>query len=112
MQVPGPRYGGLIVQIIPPATPTGKGSSFSTALNAVPVPAALLLLTLIVKPIVAPVGTGVTSAVFVMLRLGGGGGSTVMLALDDGPACSLSAETEAVFTYVPALDWGGARVPL
>jgi len=48
---------------------SGRGS-VSCALNAVPVPAALLLLTVIVKLIGFPVATGEASAVFVMLRLG------------------------------------------
>ena len=65
------------------------------ALNAVPVPAALLLLTVIVKPIVVPVATGVASAVFVMLRLGSGGGFTTIVALDGGTVGSLSALTKA-----------------
>jgi hypothetical protein len=51
VHVPGPAYAGLIFQFNPPAMATGSGS-FNTASNAVPVPAALLLLTLIVKPMV------------------------------------------------------------
>ena len=79
-------------------------------MNAVPVPAALLLLTVIVKLIGFPVATGEASAVFVMLRLGGGGGSTVMVAVAEGPAGSLFAKTVAVFVYVAALEPGGASV--
>ena len=39
-------------------------------LVAIPVPAALLLPTVIVKPMVVPVGTGVASALLVTLRMG------------------------------------------
>jgi hypothetical protein len=66
VQLPGPAYAGLILQ----TNPRGSGST-SFTLNAVPVPAALLLLTVIVKPIVVPVGTGVASAVLITLRFGG-----------------------------------------
>src|SRR5215467_9799409 len=49
--------------------PAGRGS-FSITLAAVAVPETLLLLTVIVNPIVVPVGTGVASAVLVTLRFG------------------------------------------
>ena len=81
-------------------------------MNAVPVPAALLFLTVIVKPIGIPVATGVASAVLVTLRLGGGGGFTTMVAVDEGAFSSLSARRRAVFVYVPALEPGGAVVGL
>jgi hypothetical protein len=67
LHVPGPPYAGLMIQ--GNENPPGSSSS-NCALIAVPVPAALLLLTVIVKPIVVPVATGVASAVLVTLRLG------------------------------------------
>jgi hypothetical protein len=36
----------------------------------------------------------------------------MMLAVAEGPVNSLSATTVAVFTYVPALEFGGAWVPV
>jgi len=80
VHVPGPAKAGLIVQANPELVGSG---SCSCTLNAVPVPAALLLLTVIVKPIGFPVATGVPSAVLVTLRLGGGGGCTTMVAIFD-----------------------------
>jgi hypothetical protein len=84
----------LILQFTP--DPAGR-SSFILALNAVPVPAALLLLAVIVKPIVVPVGTGVASAVFTTLICGGGGGFTTILAVDLGKMPPLPGATAAVF---------------
>jgi hypothetical protein len=64
--VPGPPYAGLMLQ----DNEMPGSRSNSCALNAVPVPAALLLATVIVKPIVVPVATGDASAVLITLRLG------------------------------------------
>src|SRR5262245_12495909 len=66
-QVPGPEYVGLIVQLTP--EPLGSGSLSVTAV-AVPVPAAELLLTVMVKPIDWPASTGLLSAVLTMPRPG------------------------------------------
>jgi hypothetical protein len=75
----------------------------------------LLLLTVIVKPIVDPVATGVASAVFTTLRFGGGGGFTTIVAVEKGQETlhtRLLANTCAVFKYVPALEPGGGVVGL
>src|SRR5439155_12320716 len=64
--VPGPAYAGKMLQV----TPAGSGSSRVTFF-AVPVPAALLLLTVMVKPMSAPALTVPASATLVMPRFGG-----------------------------------------
>src|SRR5690348_2505417 len=97
--VPGPVYAGLMLQL--DRTASGKGSNSST-LNAVPVPVALLLRTIIVNPAVDPAGTGVASGVFVTLRFGGVT-TIVAVVLIVGP---LSRLTDAVFEYVPAKNVG------
>src|SRR5689334_11625569 len=61
-------------QLMP--SPPGSGS-LRTTLRAMPVPAALLFVTVTVKPTFVPAETGVASGVFVMDRFGHW---TVMLA--------------------------------
>jgi len=88
--VPGPLYAGLIDQLTP--VPPGNGSPTDTP-AAVAVPAALLLLTVTVKPIDEPVLTVAASAVLVIESAGGVGG-TMKLAI----ACPQFA-LASVFAY-------------
>ena len=66
-QLPGPEYAGLMLHEM--LVPVGSASE-SVTLVAVPVPAAELLLTVIVKPMLLPALTVAASAVFVIERLG------------------------------------------
>ena len=76
--------------------PPGRGSLMATPV-AVPVPAALALPTVMVKPIGVPAGTAEASAVLVMLRAGG---STTMLAVALADPVLVDVYV-AVLTYVP-----------
>ena len=64
-QVPGPLYPGPMLQL----TPAGRGS-FNVTAVAVPVPAALPLLTCMVKPIAVPAPTDGASAALLTLSTG------------------------------------------
>src|SRR5436190_12200350 len=94
--VPGPEYAGSIDQLTPP--PLGSGSD-RVADRAIPVPAALLLATLIVKPIGSPAVTCAASATFV-IDSAGGWTTTIASSWTGG---WLSAVAVAMLSYVPPL---------